>query len=82
MTGCNTSRQQLHQLVDELSEAHLDALIAFAQILHMPPVARALLFAPPDDEPFTVEDQARVERSLADPRPDVSFESVKEELGL
>jgi hypothetical protein len=48
----------------------------------MDPVSRAIMFAPYDDEPVTAEEDERIRKALADPRPDVSFEELKEELGL
>jgi hypothetical protein len=72
------SKQQLHELIDQLSDAHAEALLIFAQLLNADPVTRSVLLAPFDDEPVTAEEQARVEAALADPRPPVPFEHVKD----
>ena len=72
----------MHDIVDQLAPAHIDAMLAFAHVLSMDPVASAVLFAPLDDEPFTDADRARMERSLADPRPSIPFDDMREELGL
>ena len=76
------NNQQLHEVVDQLAPEHVDAMLAFAHVLNMDPVAQAVLFAPIDDEPLTEADRQRVERSLADWLPDISLEEMREELGL
>jgi hypothetical protein len=81
-SNSSPSRQQLHQLIDQMSDAHADAMLAFAHVLHMDPASRALLFAPYDDEPVSAEEDERVRKALVDPRPDVPFEEMKQELGL
>lgn len=40
------------------------------------------MFAPYDDEPVTPEEDERVRQAMADPRPSVPFEEVKELFGL
>lgn len=70
------SREQLHQIIDQLSEAQADAVLAFAQVLSMDPVSRAIMFAPYDDEPVTPEEQAEVERALQEPVVSISVEEL------
>lgn len=72
----HASKQQLHQLIDQLSDAHADAMLAFAQILRMDPVSRAILLAPYDDEPITEEEQAEVERARQEPRVAVELNDL------
>ncbi|MBC8164344.1 MAG: hypothetical protein H7Y20_00570 [Bryobacteraceae bacterium] len=82
MTTTDTqSKQQLYQLIDQLSSVQGDTLLAFAQFLRMDPVSRSILLAPLDDEPVTQEEQDRVQRAIEDPRPNVPFDQVKELFG-
>ena len=76
------AKEQLHALIDQLSDAHADAVLAFAQVLQMDPVSRAMQFAPYDDEPISDEEQIEVERALKDPRPRVPLDQVKDLFGL
>lgn len=76
------SKQQLLQLIEKLSEDQANAMLAFAHVLSMDPISRAIMFAPYDDEPITDEEEERVQQALADPRPDVPLEEIREELGL
>jgi hypothetical protein len=76
------SKQRLHEIIDQLSEAHADALLAFAQLLNAPPLTRSLLLAPFDDEPITAEENRRVDYAIADPRPSVPFNDAKDLFGL
>jgi hypothetical protein len=78
----HASKQQLHHLIDQLSDAHAEAVLAFAQLLNSDPVTRSLLLAPFDDEPVTAEENERVQRSLEDPRPNIPFDEARELLGL
>lgn len=70
------SRQQLYQIIDQLSDAHADAMLAFAQVLRMDPVNRAIMFAPFDDEPVTEEEQAEVERARKEARVRVELNDL------
>jgi hypothetical protein len=76
------SKQRLHEIIDQLSEPHADALLAFAQLLNAPPLTRSLLLAPFDDEPVTAEENNRVNQAMSDPRPSVPLNDVKDLFGL
>lgn len=81
MQASSPSKQQLHQLIDQMSDANANAVLAFVQVLEMDPVRRAVLFAPYDNEPDDPEEEELVRQALADPRR-VTFEEMREELGL
>jgi len=53
------SRQQAHQLIDQLPETQLAALVGLLETI-VDPVAAALRNAPPDDEPETDDEKRAV----------------------
>ncbi len=80
-------RQELHRLVDELSEAQVDTARQWLELFHArgeDPFLRALAFAPLDDEPVTAEEEAAVDEARADERAGrvVTHEELKRRLGL
>jgi len=68
-----TTKDDLHQLVDQLDEAAADELLDYARWL-----------AAEEDEPLTDEERARVEAGEAEIRRGdyVTLEDVKRRLGL
>lgn len=63
------TKQQLHDLVNELPEDRLPAAEKLLRSLHdLPsdPFLRSLLLAPEDDEPLTDEQGAGIEEALQD----------------
>ena len=68
-----TTKDDLHQLVDQLDEAAADELLDYARWL-----------AAEEDEPLTDEERARVEAGEAEIRRGdyVTIEDVKRRLGL
>jgi predicted transcriptional regulator len=54
-----TTREQLHELVDDLPDDRLDAVKTMIVAL-TDPVLAAFLAAPEDDEPTTAEDLAAI----------------------
>jgi len=65
-----TTRQDLHRMVDQLSDAAIPEaerlLVALREADD--PVLRAFMEAPEDDEPLTDEDIAAIEEGLEDVR--------------
>jgi hypothetical protein len=61
-----TSREKLHRLVDELSEAELDPTLRLVETQRHDPMLQALAHAPEDDEPWTGDDEAAVAESRVD----------------
>ena len=61
-----TTKERLHQLVDELSEDEADDALRYLAERHDDPVIVAFREAPVDDEPVTAAD----ERALADVQAD------------
>jgi predicted ArsR family transcriptional regulator len=61
-----TTKERLHQLVDELTEDEADDALRYLAERHDDPVVAALRDAPVDDEPVTAAD----ERALAEVRAD------------
>jgi hypothetical protein len=81
-----TARETLHRLIDELPDAELAVA---ARVLHAlrataDPVLRALLEAPFDEEPESVEERRAVQEARKEvARGDVHrLEDVRRELGL
>jgi hypothetical protein len=58
-----TTREQLHRLVDELSEREADDALRHLMSRHKDPLLRAIAAAPEDDEPWTDRDEAAVRES-------------------
>lgn len=79
-------RATLHRLVDSLPEEDLATAgrLLVGLTATADPVERALLLAPPDDEPETPEERAAVEEALRDLRAGrtMPHEEVKRRLGL
>jgi predicted ArsR family transcriptional regulator len=61
-----TTKERLHQLVDELSEREADDALRYIANRREDPVIAAFRDAPEDDEPFTEADEA----ALAEVRED------------
>ena len=63
-----TTKQDLHQLIDDLPESVLPEAERFLESLRAgdDPLLRALLEAPEDDEPLTPEDIAAIEEGKAE----------------
>ena len=59
-----TTRETLHQLVDELPERSLDVVARSLATLRDDPVLFALLIAPEDDEPVTEEEARALDDAL------------------
>jgi hypothetical protein len=81
-----SARDGLHRLIDELPESELEAAERFLNYLRAmtDPVLRALLEAPPDDEPETDEERQAVQEAREElARGEVrTLEEVRRELGL
>jgi hypothetical protein len=79
-----TTRRQLHELIEKLPDAELRPALRLMQYLLLDPVTRSVLMAPPDDEPITKEDEV----ALAEARNEIvegkltSHEEVLKEFGL
>ena len=77
-------KQELHQLIDQLPAEQVTAALRYMHYLCADPVLLSLLNAPPDDEPYTVEQRksdAEAEASIAGGN-DVSHEEVVREFGI
>jgi hypothetical protein len=80
-----TTREHLHRLVDELSEAEAERALVLIRDGHEDPVITAFRDAPEDDEPLTAEDEAALAESraeLAAGVPTIPFEEIKRKHGL
>ena len=81
-----SARATLHRLVDSLPEEDLSTagrLLAGLAVT-ADPVERALLFAPPDDEPDTDDDDGGLTEARQELARDegISTEELERELGL
>ncbi|HEY5286362.1 MAG TPA: hypothetical protein VIJ50_04585 [Solirubrobacteraceae bacterium] len=75
-----TTKERLHQLIDEFSEAEAAATLRLIDRRNADPLLRAIADAPEDDEPFTADDEtalAEVEADEAAGIPAISFEEVQ-----
>ncbi len=80
-----TTKERLHELVDELSEDEAAATLEYAASRHEDPVIAAFRDAPEDDEPWTEEDEAamaEVEADRAAGVPTIPLEEIERELGM
>ena len=78
------TKQELHQLIDQLPTEQVTAAVRYMHYLCADPVLLSLLNAPPDDEPYPEgqrERDAEAEASIA--RGDgISHDEVLREFGL
>ncbi len=78
-----TTREELHQLVEELPESELQSARRYLVYLRdfVDPVLKAWLDAPEDDEPETEEERRAVEEAYEDLRAGrvVSSEEIDRE---
>jgi hypothetical protein len=80
-----TTKERLHQLVDELTEAEAERALALVEGGLEDPVVTAFRNAPEDDEPWTEEDEAavaEVEADRAAGTPTIPLEEIERELGI
>ena len=82
--GGMTAKEQLRELVDELSEPEARRALVLVKKEHEDPVIAAFRDAPEDDEPWTDEDEAAAAEGRADIAAGrtVSLEEIKRELDL
>lgn len=75
-----TTKERLHQVVDELSDEEAEAMLRRIEILRTDPFVRFLDEAPIDDEPVTAEEEAAVAEVEADRAagvPTIPFDEIK-----
>lgn len=82
-----TTREALHQLIDQLAENELsrvEKLIQYVRDGDDDPVLRALLLAPWDDEPETEEERAAVQEAREDVARGevVPLDEIRREFGV
>jgi hypothetical protein len=83
-TEASTEKQQLHELIDRLPEEQLRSARQYLSFLCADPVLISMLNAPPDDEPYTEEQQfrdAEAEASIARGEG-IPHEEILREFGL
>ena len=82
--GGMTTKERLHELVDEFSEAEAERALGLVEKEREDPVIAAFRDAPEDDEPWTEEDEAAAAEGRADiaARRTFSLEEVKREFDL
>ncbi len=61
-----TTKEQLHRLVDELSEPEADDALRYIATRHEDPLVRRLDAAPLEDEEITPEEEAAVQEARED----------------
>lgn len=79
-----TTKQQLHKLVDELSEQEAEAALVIVERRRDDPMLHALASAPIDDEPTSPEEDTSAADALASYRRGeaISSEEMRRELDL
>ncbi len=79
-----TTKERLHELVDELSEPEAERALSLIEKGHEDPMIAAFRDAPEDDEPWTDEDEAAAAEGRADIAAGrtVSLEEIKREFDL
>ena len=80
-----TTREKLHQLVDELPEEELDAALKVIESRADDPLIRRLDEVPLEDEEISPEEEAAVQEArdeLAAGAPLISHEEIKREFGI
>jgi predicted transcriptional regulator len=82
--GVMTTKERLHELVDELSEPEAERALELVEKEHDDPVVLAFRDAPEDDEPWTDEDEKAAAEGHADIATGqiVSHEEIKAKYGL
>ena len=77
------SRNSLHALIERIPDQELPAAERFLEYLAVSPAYRAVLSAPPDDEPVTEADEAAIARGQAELRAGevASHEEVLRDFG-
>ena len=78
------TKQELHQLIDQLPTEQVAAALRYMHYLCADPVLLSLLNAPPDDEPYSEaqrERDAEAEASIARGEG-ISHDEVLHEFGL
>jgi hypothetical protein len=79
-----TTKERLHQVVDELSDEEAEAMLRRVEALRTDPFVRYLDAAPVDDEPVTPEEEAavaEVEADRASGVPTLPFDEIKRKYG-
>jgi len=79
-----TAKEQLRELVDELSEPEAKRALSLVKKEHEDPMVVAFRDAPKDEEPWTDEDEAAAAEGRADIAAGrtVSLEEIKREFDL
>lgn len=75
-----TTKERLHQVVDELSDEQAEAMLRRIESLRTDRFVRFLDEAPIDDEPVTAEEEAAVAEVDADRAagvPTIPFDEIK-----
>ncbi len=75
-----TVKEQLHQVVDAMTDEEAEATLRRIEIIRSDPFVRFLDEAPVDDEPVTPDEEAAIAEVEADRRAGVetiSFDDVK-----
>jgi hypothetical protein len=79
-----TTKERLHQVVDELSDEEAEAMLRRVEALRTDPFVRYLDAAPVDDEPVTPDEEAvvaEVEADRAAGLPTIPFDEIKRKYG-
>lgn len=80
-----TTKERLHRLVDELSEAEADDALRLIASRHANPLIRRLDSAPLEDEKISAEEETAVQEArdeVAAGAPTIPFEEIKRKYGL
>jgi hypothetical protein len=79
-----TTKERLHKLVDELSEAEAEATLEYAVSRHNDPILRQHGSIPLEDEEISEAEETAVQEArdeLAAGAPTIPFEEIKRKYG-
>ena len=61
----SSDKQHAHELIERLQDSQIATAVRFLEFMLLDPVTRAVLTAPPDDEPVTEQDRRRLQDGQA-----------------
>ena len=76
------TKKQIVEKLDKLPPDVLEGVLSYVEFVSMDPVSRSLLACGVDEEPITDGARDLIEEAASEPRPGISDEQIRQELGL
>jgi hypothetical protein len=76
------TKQQIIEKLNDMPDEKLRSILDYVAFIAMDPVSRSLHGCAVDSEPLRDDALALIEGAMNEPRPGVSDEQVRQELGL